>query len=1114
MKKKRNRMCCLYFSVSNFLLKMKLLTFLILVSVVSVTANSYSQQTKFSMDIGSTSVRKVFQAVEDNSEYILLYSEKSVDVNRKVSVKVKNETVHSILNQLFEGTTNYYEIYDRQIAIMSKENPGHPSIIKSKMEVTQSKKVTGIVTSSLGESIPGVSIIVKGTTIGITTDMDGNYSLNVPINAATLVFSFIGMETQEVTIGSKTVVNVLLEQSSIGLEEVIAVGYGSVKKSDLTGAVVSVKGEKLQELPITTIEQGLQGRVAGVQIIQGSGQPGAGISIRIRGVGSFAGGTEPLYVIDGVPQINDDVRDMNGLSDLDPADIESLEILKDASSTAIYGSRGANGVILITTKSGGTGVTKITYHGYLATQQVRKRMDLMTGDEFRTYATEYYTNSSNEDRDVLDGYINEIATGPKDNTDWQDELFRTALQQNHNLSISGGTQRDKYYISLGYLGQEGVVKTTNFERLSLRTNLSNEIGGKAIIHTKLVVSRSVQNGFVPSDGTNTRNEAKSGVGAILRSVPVVNAYKENGEFGDVIPYTFSNNLSMNPLAFTQATDRKIKTNMQGSMILNIELFEGLKHETRVSGRYYLNRMDSYWPRTMAQLGSQVAQLRSTEGLAVTLDDYLMYDKQLTDKFRVNAMAGVSVESKTSKYIGVKGTGFPTDDFLTNAMQAATTQDVSQTNVVESKLFSLFGRLNLNYDEKYLLTFSVRRDGASVFSENNKYAVFPSAAFAWRIANEGFLKDNPTISNLKLRLSWGKSGNQAIKAYQSLFVGKIVNTGQGAGAGLAVGAAPNLPNENLTWETSSQFNIGLDAGFFDERLRLNLDLYKKKTTDLLATVLLPMSSGFKNILDNIGELENKGIEIALGTDILKDGDWRLTVDATFSKNINKVLKTKNDMDILSGGLNDASRTTTIVRVGEPLFSLYAIKFLGFNNEGHPEYFNKNGDKNAEGNDIIDDDDAVIVGNPQPDFLYSLNPTVWYKNFSLAASFQGVSGILINNVGLHALTTLAPTTNKLSNIRDYYPVINDQVNVRRSSRTMEDASYFRLKNIRFNYKVPVTSKYIKNMDIYASATNLLTFTKYSGFDPEVNSFNGNDLRQGVDYMSYPSAKTFTLGIKVGF
>lgn len=981
-----------------------------------------------------------------------------------------------------------------------------PSVFALPHEVKAVKiqPIKGKILDETGQGLPGVTILIKGTAKGVVTDENGIFALEAN-QGDVLVISSIGYKTQEIKFTVQSDLTFKMEKDDQSLSEVVVTGYGVQKKSDLLGAVASIKSEALREMPVTSVEQALQGRMSGVQVQQSSGQPGGGISIRVRGVTSIAGGNEPLFVIDGIPQFNSDNRVMNGLALFNSGDIESIEVLKDAASTAIYGSRGANGVVMITTKSGKTGKQAIIYETSISQQTVRKTLDMMSGEEWIAYVKEFFVNSNR----ALTAEVNGLTSA---NTNWQNEIFRKALQQNHNLSFSGGSDKTQYYVSANYANQDGIVRGTDFKRGNIRFNLNTKLNDRVGLRTYMTASQAIQNGFSPANGTNTRNYGKSGVGSTLIATPTVAPKNADGTWANARPYSFSGNDIENPLAFANdALDRNTVTRFQAGMDFNVGILPNLTNTTRFGTDYFYTRADLYLPRTLPQASSGVgfAQLGLYNQLSVLGEDYLEYKKQLFSKLNLEAIAGVSFQNIGTERTNLTGSSYISDDLKNYNFSAAGTVAKPLTDIVRNVIASAFGRVRLNYNDKYLVSASLRQDGASVFSKNKKYATFPSVGAAWRISQEGFLKDNAIITNLKLRGSWGQSGNQAIQPYQSLSLGNVVNTAQGAGSGLAVGLSPTLPNDNLTWETTTQTNIGLDFGFLKERIHASIDLYNKKTTNLLATVQLPPTSGYGTIIDNVGEVENKGFELELGGDIINKNDFRLTIDANISRNNNKVLKTKNNQDLFTGGPNDASQNSSVIRVGQPLSSFWGPKFKGFNEQGVQTWVDQNGDN------IIDAKDYVPLGSPYPNLIYGLNVAAKYKNLSFMMTWQGVSGNLINNVGLFVLTSPNIEANKLRNIREFYPKPASSNILNRSDLFIEDGSYLRLRNIRLDYKLPMaTGKFVKGANIYVSGQNLFTKTKYSGFDPEINFFSGNDLRQGVDLGAYPAAKIITVGGSVTF
>ncbi len=975
----------------------------------------------------------------------------------------------------------------------------------------QDKNISGTVQAD-GAPLPGVSIVVQGTTRGTTTDFDGLYTISVS-EGDVLLFSYIGFVAQQVTVGSQSAINVTLLEDASKLDEVVVVGYGVKRRADLTGSVSSLDAKTFEVQPVTTLEEGIQGRLSGVQVVQSSGQPGAGTSIRIRGVASLAGSSEPLFVIDGIPQFNSDVRDANGLSNIDPNEIASIEVLKDAASTAIYGSRAANGVVLITTKRGKAGEAVFRFSNNIGVQTVRNQLDLMSGQEYVDFVTEYYNNSiadgdlTEADRDQALGEIQDLGVA---NTDWQDELFRSAIRQNYSLSVSGGSEDSRYFVSLNYLDQEGAVLSTDFNRLALRINLDNNIGKRVKLSTQLAGSRTFQNRFLSDDGTNDTTGGKNGIGAVISVEPSISPRDANGNLSDARAYSFSGVNNENPFAFAEATDERDSYRFQGNVEARIDLIEGLTNTVRLGATYNNTNTGIYLPSSLL-ITPQQARIQEREDVNLLLENFVTYTKQFGQDFNLNLVGGIAFQRETSNRFSISGQGLPDDNLTINALQALESVSPPQTNNIEQALNSVFGRANLSYKGRYLFNASVRRDGASQFAEGNKFATFPAASVGWKVSEEDFIPDGSFISNLKLRASWGQSGNQAIQPYQSLTIGSSVNTPQGNGTGLNSALAPNLPNENLTWETATQTNLGLDLGFDNQKYRFSLDIYSKTTEDLLANVLLPLSSGFSSIISNVGEIRNDGFEISAGVDIPFSEDFEILLDGNLSANDNEVVRTNNGEDIITGGSNDTSRATLIVREGESISSFFMTRFLGLDENGLPQF------EDLDGNGIIDQADRQIVGSSLPDFVYGLNVTTNYKRFSLAMNWQGAAGLTVFNSRLSTLVSSSPGVNKRRDLRDFTPrpSVQAQSANRSSDRFLEDASYFRLKNVKLNYSVPTANiNGVSNLNVFISAQNLLTFTGYSGFDPEVNSFSGGDLRQGVDLSAYPSVRSITLGLNMSF
>ena len=627
------------------------------------------------------------------------------------------------------------------------------------VSLAQNKKFSGKVTSPEKAPLAGVTVQVKGSSTLTATTEDGSFSIVATADKAILVFSSVGFESREMTVVAGSPVTIELKEEAKGLNDVVVVGYGTQRKTDLTGSVTSLRGDKLKEMPVVSVEQAIQGRMAGVQVQQTSGQPGAGISVRVRGVSSIAGGNEPLYVIDGLPQFNDDVRGVNGLATINPSDIESIEVLKDAAATAIYGSRGANGVVMITTKSGKTGQPRVTFESSTGLQQLRKKLELMNSQEYVDFSKRFYAYSAQPLPADLVGFV------PTVSTDWQDEVFRTAVLFNNSLNISGGTERTRYFVSGGFVNQQGSVRNSDYKRGSLRVNLDSKVSDRFSILSRLVVSRAIQDGFSPSVGDNTRNFGKSGIGSILRAITTVPVRNPDGTYTDVTPFSFNGIDAENPVAIAdEVLDRNTTTRVQGGIDLKTVLFKGLSNTTRLSGDFYHIRRDLYFPRILPRLGNNIgsAEMGLYDKTAVLAEDFLEYKYNLSTDTYIEAIGGVSYQKERYNTVDLAASGFASDDLKNYNFSAASSVSKPVTDVTENTILSACARVRFNFKDRYLLAASIRRDGASVFAENNKYGVFPSVSAAWRMSEESFVKKVDLFYRLKLRGPWGEAGQTARK----------------------------------------------------------------------------------------------------------------------------------------------------------------------------------------------------------------------------------------------------------------------------------------------------------------------------------------------------------------
>ena len=969
--------------------------------------------------------------------------------------------------------------------------------------------VSGQVTDGeTNEPLPGVNVLAKGTTTGTVTDVNGNYRLTVSDEVTTLVFSSIGYTSQEVEVSEQSLINVVLLPDIQSLSEVVVVGYGAVKKSDLTGSVSSISQKEITALPVNNVQQIMQGRAPGVQVIQDSHSPGGGLSVRIRGANSVLGGSDPLYVVDGF------IGGV-GLNSINPNDIESIEILKDASATAIYGSRGANGVVIITTKRGTKGSDAINFDAYYGIQEVANTIDVMNARQFAEIANARVLNDGGTDVPFPD--LNNL---PYD-TDWQDEIFRTAPIQNYSLSVNGGNENTQYLVSANYFDQTGIVENTDFVRGTVRANIDKQIG-------RFKISNSFQASRV-TEHDIPEGEDKGPVASALSAYPT-RPVIEDGKFAqmDIVEYNGFNDPINNSVAEITQRLREAKTTRLFDVIYGeYELLEGFTAKVSLGVNYANSRRDSYTRRTIPGTNvNGIASISSSETIDILNENIVSYNKTL-GAHAINAVAGFTSQRNESRFFNAGSRDFVTDVLETGDLSSGATIDVPNSGGTIWSQQSVLGRINYVLQDKYLVTVTGRYDGSSRVAEKNRWTFFPSFALGWRMSEEPFLADLEGISTLKLRLSWGQTGNDRIPSYLSQQ--RISSTTLSSGEQIVVGLAPlNLPSSELDWEVTTQTDIGLDLGLVDERIRLTADYYIKNTTNLLAQIQLPLSVGFSNVTQNIGELRNTGIELGLGGDILVN-DFRWSVEANFSRNRNEITQLKDGNDVFAANLPGGASAGSfhIIREGEPLASYYGFVEDGLDEAGDITY------RDLDSNEVIDNEDRTILGNFFPDFIYGLNSNFSYKGIDVNIFFQGVQGVdMIRLDRFRNANSLTRGYNQLVEVTDFwtpdntdarYPQPRSGINFRGADTYVEDASYLRLRNLQVGYNLPLATlgvAWLRTLKVYASAQNLLTFTKYTGYDPEINNRGGTtvggntDLRLGLDLSSYPSARTYTFGINLGF
>ncbi len=990
-------------------------------------------------------------------------------------------------------------------------------------EINEDQIVRGTVTSTDGEPLIGAAVVVKETGQGTVTDNSGNFTIAVPDEGgATLVVSYIGYQTAEVNVSGQNEMNIQLAVASAELDEVVVVGYGTQRRRDVTGSIVKIDGQSINAVPVTNFEQGLQGRVAGVQVTQNTAAPGGSVSIRIRGGNSIAAGSEPLYVVDGVPIYNDNLAvspgeprtnrnrlgaPQNAMTFLNPKDIESIEILKDASATAIYGTRGANGVVIITTKSGNYNDSRIEVDYSSGIQEVINTISVLDTEGFTSYVNQAHQNAGREA--PFQGNEN-LA-----DTDWQDEILRIAPVQNLSARIAGGKDDLTYLFSYSLFDQEGVVENSGFTRNTFRMNLDKKIRQNISVGTNLTFSLSENNTVIAG------SEPGSGVaGAISKALymsptlPVRDEslnYTNHAEaYNEAVDYIF------NPVADALEIQNDLNSFRGfGSLFLEYSPIENLVLKANLGGDILFNRRNLFFP-SITQRGDAAGGglgLISNVESRQWLQEYTANYKHSFGRHSLDILSGFTYQTNEIRSVAAEASGFDIETFGSNNLSFGTNPQNADSEVNKREIVSFIGRVNYNYSGKYLLTLTGRVDGSSVFGANNKYAFFPAAAFAWNMTNEDFMQDQNIFDNFKWRVSYGITGNQEIPPYQSLgvVVQKVYDDG-------VFGLSPDeVSNEDLRWERTSQLDIGIDVTMFNERLTLAADYYYKNTTDLILIRDIPFISGDREVFENIGSLENRGFEFQLNYNIVLSSRLRWDIGGNISFNRNQISSLIDDVEripiIPPNGFN--SETITVLEVGQPLGAFYGFVFEGLDENGNRAYQDIVTD-GQDGQTIINAQDRTIIGNPQPDFIYGLSSQLSFSNFDFSFLFQGVQG----NDLLNFERVYSESANGLYNQRTTVltdpdipaPSLTNSLEPV-STRIIEDGSFLRLKNIALGYRFKMKNE--ASMRLYLSGQNLLTFTNYSGFDPEVNSFGQvNNALQGTDFGAYPNFRTYMAGLEIQF
>ena len=978
----------------------------------------------------------------------------------------------------------------------------------------QERDISGTVTGQEDRlPVVGANVHVKGTTRGTITNAEGYYSIAIS-ERDVIEISFIGMVTKEVAVGTSTILDVSLETDRLGLDEVVVVGYGTVKKSDLTGSVVSVTSEDLNIYPTDNAIQAIQGMAAGVQVQSSNGEPGSGYRISIRGNTSINASSDPLIVVDGFA----------GATMPPPEDIESIEILKDASSTAIYGSRGANGVVMITTKTGKKGKFRVDLSSSYSVQEELNRLEVLDATDFAEYINE------------IDPGFYPDAVDYGAGTNWQDEVYRRGMFQKHQLAMSGGNDKTLFYLSGSFHNQDGIIIDSEMKKYSLTSNVESQVVKWVKVGANLLANRTNHNGV---NSQRAPGSSRSGVpdGAYKFS-PTLGIYNEDGSFTIAdrgLP-------ADNPYATATAIQKETKADLfQGNVYVELDLVKGLKFKTTLGVRSANTRFGQYYPSTLYRArggdgdpGGEAA-LRFRKRFDLSSENYFMFSRQINDAHDLGVMAGYSYQSFSSESLGLEqATGFPSDAFTFWNISLANSPQID-TEIVESELSSYYGRLNYGYQSRYLVTFNARYDGSSRFAVNSKWGFFPSGAVAWNVAEEGFMSNVESINQLKLRASYGITGNQAIRPYQSqATLTTVFVTERG---NLIDGIVPGDPaNTDLSWESTAQTNIGIDLGLWNNRLGITADYYNMITSDLLFNAPVPGFTGATSQIQNVGEVQNKGFEFAVSPKILS-GELKWNMSANISFNRNTILKLVenetegNDIIYSTAPIEGASGVETqILREGESVGVFYGYLYDGVLQEDETPLANGEGVGGQKfvdlsGDTIFNADDRTIIGNPHPDFIWGWNNNFSYKNFDLNIFIQGSQGGEILNYTRMELGIMNGRHNATPDAVDRWTPEHTDTDIPKadrfrkhvaSDRWIEDASYIRVKNISlgYNFDPSLLGRIgIRSARVYVSLQNFFTITSYKGVDPEV-AYSYENKNVGLDYASYPNVKSMTFGVNIGF
>jgi TonB-linked SusC/RagA family outer membrane protein len=1134
-------------------------------------------QKRISIEVTEAPFEVALEQLRKSAGFKFLYNSQVFQRETRLTIKADREPLGSILDRVLAPHQITYVLRGRQI-ILSRpvERTETPVPVNKPMPTLQKvdRNLKGQVKSADdNQTLPGVNVLIKGTALGATTDVDGRFSLDIPDQDVILVFSYVGYESKEIRVGdAQSELYVDLKTDIRSLSEVVVVGYGTQKRANVTAAISSVPMSEIKDMPVSNVATALQGKIPGVVIQQNNGTPGSTPAIKVRGFGSISAGNAPLIVVDG------NIVNASIFSTLNTTDIESMDVLKDASSTAIYGSKGSNGVILITTKRGKSGKPSVNLDVFTGFQQLSKKIDLINSQQFAEFGRDASNNAYLDNipganiadpnsarptdylryrypRGEVFDWLNfddpaRVAALPY--TDYQDEIFRTAKMNSYQLSASGGNDKARYSISGGYLQQDGIIRRSSLDRYTLRANVEVNVLPTLKIGMNLNPSYKIQQEV--KDAGHWADNAV--VNSALSVMPMIPIYAADGSYTSqtafAAPYNYPG--ITNPVAnITEYNSQYLTTNLLGNTYAELNLFKDFTYRVSGNVNFSGNRRNAY--RTSRMPLNQIlppsvstGTAFSDQGMSWLFNQTLNYSKSLKDIHNFDILIGM--ESTKFQFQDSQGTGssYANDVVETLNGSASGTTTTAVSSKVENASASYFARANYNYKGKYLVNVSVRRDGSSIFGTVIRWGTFPAGSLGWRLSEETFMKSISAVSEAKLRVSYGLSGNNAFYSNYP-YVATLRSDNYSFNNNLVNGLAPSsLSNSQLGWERSQQLDAGIDIGLFNNRILLIADYYQRTTKDLLLSVNVPTVTGFSSAVKNIGKMENKGWEFGINTrNLTKALIWNTSLNLSLNRNKVVALGPTGDPIRTGSGVGE----TNITQIGSPIGSFYGYKQLGvFKDQADLDSYphdptSKPGDVKYEdinGDGVINANDRTIIGNNQPDFIYGITNTFSYKGFDLNIAIQGTQGGEILNLSRRFFENLEGNANQLTTVLTRWRSASDpgdgvtpRANARTtgnnnavSTRWIEDASYLRIQNVSLGYQLPaslISKAKLQQVRIYASAQNLFTFTKYLNYNPEVSNYEGatvsttgtplpGPLAAGVDYGAYPLAKTFTLGINIGF